>query len=243
MISAWRQAFNAPSAYFGFVQLSTWCALPPESLPQMREAQMAALALPNVGYATNADHGMGCSIHPSTKQYCGERLAKSALALRYQQPVAWRSPSYKAATPAPLQVEDAQQGTASTSLVVSLNDVSAEGLYATYPFNYASPNYGQGNPPIAVDCTASFPINATTNSSMEQQCAWAALHVDGAGWLNASVSIQPGGTALRLTSPLPAGSTQPAVIVGSAYGWGPIPMLNAYDRATGLPVLPWNKSL
>ena len=118
----WREAFQAPSLWFGFVQLSTWCALPPASLPQMREAQMAAvrmggglpvavymcyiacvcihglppllfaqltvqhthalspplhankrlcmprnatqLALPNVGYATNADHGFGCAIHP-----------------------------------------------------------------------------------------------------------------------------------------------------------------------------------
>eukprot|EP00966_Prymnesium_polylepis_P109307 2530265-Prymnesium_polylepis.2 len=31
MISAWRDAFRAPSAFFGFVQLSTWCALPPAS--------------------------------------------------------------------------------------------------------------------------------------------------------------------------------------------------------------------
>ena len=126
---------------------------------------------------------------------------------------------------------------------MSLNDVGVEGLYSVHPFNYASPNYGQGNPPIAVDCTASFPINATTNSSMEQQCAWAALHVADIGWLNASVSIAPGGTTLLLTAPLPVGSAEPAVIVGSAYGWGPIPMLSAYDRATGLPVLPWNNSL
>merc|ERR1740117_782891 len=75
MITAWRAAFKAPALWFGFVQLSTWCATPPASIPQMREAQMAALALPNVGYATNADHGFGCSIHPAAKQYCSVRLA------------------------------------------------------------------------------------------------------------------------------------------------------------------------
>lgn len=53
MIQAWRKALGAPSLYFSFVQLSTWCALPPQSLPQMREAQLAALKLPNVAYATN----------------------------------------------------------------------------------------------------------------------------------------------------------------------------------------------
>ena len=30
--------------------------------------KLAALALPNVGYATNADHGAGCNIHPPGKQ-------------------------------------------------------------------------------------------------------------------------------------------------------------------------------
>ena len=69
MISGWREAFQARSLWFGFIQLSTWCAAnSPASIPQMREAQMAALALPNVGYATNADHGDGCSIHPAAKQ-------------------------------------------------------------------------------------------------------------------------------------------------------------------------------
>ena len=30
-------------------------------------------------------------------------------------------------------------------------------------------------------------------------------------------------------------------MLSSAYGWGPIPMMNAYDIATGLPVLPWSE--
>lgn len=29
---------------------------------------MKALELPSVGYATNADHGLGCNIHPAAKQ-------------------------------------------------------------------------------------------------------------------------------------------------------------------------------
>merc|ERR1719188_2043807 len=98
MISGWRKIFKAPTAYFGFVQLSTWCTLPPASLPLMREAQMSALALPIVGYATNADHGSGCNIHPPAKQYCAERLAKSALSLQYGLDVPWRSPSFKSQT-------------------------------------------------------------------------------------------------------------------------------------------------
>jgi hypothetical protein len=31
-------------------------------------------------------------------------------------------------------------------------------------------------------------------------------------------------------------------VLGSAYGWGAIPMLTVYDTASALPVLPWNTS-
>ena len=70
-------------------------------LPTQTNAQMAALTLPNVGYATNADHGAGCNIHPPAKQWCGTRLANSALAnsalaLQYGHKVAWKSPSFAA---------------------------------------------------------------------------------------------------------------------------------------------------
>merc|ERR1719407_398711 len=97
MISAWRAAFNASDAFFGFVQLSTWCGHG-LAVPEMRDAQLAALALQKVGYATNADHGAGCNIHPPPKQFCGERLGDSARALQYGQKVAWRSPTYAGAT-------------------------------------------------------------------------------------------------------------------------------------------------
>merc|ERR1740121_834331 len=93
MISEWRKQFANPSAYFGFVQLSTWCPPFPSGVAMMRDAQMSALGLQNVGYATNADHGAGCTIHPKAKQFCGARLGDSALALQYGMKLAWRSPT------------------------------------------------------------------------------------------------------------------------------------------------------
>merc|ERR550537_1413164 len=64
MITSWRESFRDPNAFFGFVQLSTWCNAG-LGVPEMREAQMAALKLKNVGYATNADHGRDAtSIRP-----------------------------------------------------------------------------------------------------------------------------------------------------------------------------------
>jgi len=125
MIKQWRDAFEAPDAYFGFVQLSTWCGNG-ELIAQMRTiGQMAAMALPKVGYATNADHGAGCNIHPPPKQYCATRLANSALALQYGKSFAWKSPSF-----------DSQQ-CGSSSVTVNLKDVSSNGLRDDqYPFNY-----------------------------------------------------------------------------------------------------------
>ena len=98
MIKSWRKRLLAPSLYFGFVQLSTWCAQDVFSLPLLRDAQMRAADLPNVGWATNADRGDTCNIHPGAKQDCGRRLADSALALIYGQDNAWRSPRYAHAT-------------------------------------------------------------------------------------------------------------------------------------------------
>ena len=89
-------------------------------------------------------------------------------------------------------------------------------------------------------------INATHNGSMAEQCAWASLNVSGIGWLNATVGLHESGRALLLHARLPAlhsSAVRKAVVVGSRYGWGPIPMLSVYDAETDLPVLPWQRAL
>lgn len=211
MITAWRAALKAEALWFGFIQLSTWCCLPPSSLPEMREAQTGALALPNVGMATNADHGLGCAIHPSAKQFCAKRLAHVALAQLYKQSaVPWQSPTYKSATQLPTILPDTTSitgssggsstatATASVRVKVELDGVGASGLRKVHPANYVSPQYGANasGPFVSVDCTATFPAaypNRTTyNASMAEQCAWASIQVKGHGWLNASVDIISG---------------------------------------------------
>ena len=261
MIDAWRAAFAQPTAFFGFVQLSTWCALPPDSLPQMREAQMAALALPNVGYATNADHGMGCSIHPAEKQHIGKRLADVALGIVYKSGVQWKSPTYKSAKQTAMGVGDhGRSGSGATvALEIALNDVSSRGLYTIYPYNYYSEGYGSHatQVPTIVDCTSTFPSGPAQNTSMETQCAWAALQISGSNaWLNATVTVSADSESMVLTADVPAhlvpGAGASAAsradgaavsVVASAYGWGPIPMMSVYDTDTELPVLPWNTSV
>ena len=161
---------------------------------------MAAMALPNVGYATNADHGMGCDIHPANKQACSRRLARAALAILYNKTTAadWRSPTYRSATQLRPYYKDAGRNgetiVVDVQLRVTLSDLSASGLFLQTQFNYESPGYGPASKavPMIVDCTASFPVNATTNASMATQCAWASLHVATVGWVNATVSVDSG---------------------------------------------------
>jgi hypothetical protein len=77
------------------------------------------------------------------------------------------------------------------------------------------------------------------------------LLVEGAGWLNATVTVPSDDLrSLLLTAQLPPARQPPApwvaaapAVMGSAYGWGPIPMMNVYDKGTGLPVLGWNESM
>lgn len=62
----------------------------------IREAQMAALKLDNVGYALAIDIGDPTSpegnIHPRRKQEVGRRLSLSCLAMQYNQPLEYLGP-------------------------------------------------------------------------------------------------------------------------------------------------------
>eukprot|EP01052_Picozoa_sp_SAG31_P003073 SAG31_NODE_114_length_24318_cov_16.787481_19_plen_185_part_00 len=183
MITEWRQLFNSPRAYFGFIQLSTWCQWVADMLAiaDMREAQMSALALPMVGYATNADHGAGCNVHPPAKQYCSKRLADSALALNYGRKVSWRSPSFVSST--------ASATANSISVIVAFKDVSAAGLTTdVVPFNSGTV-YGGG----LVNCTK-------LNAAQPDTCAWATIQLHSGERLNATVSVASGRSDYTLMS-------------------------------------------
>ncbi len=209
LIKGWRANFHAPNLYFSFVQLSTWCAIPAMALAEMRDAQMAALSLTNVAYATNADHGDGCAIHPKNKRPVGERLGNTALALVYNRSVAWKSPSYASQTALSVGSE--------TKVTVALVDATV--LEERPPSNARYANAS---------------VCAAENAKVPFTCAWAAVELRGLGWLNASVAVN----ASNLVLTVPA----VGIVMGSAYGWGAIPMLTVYDHSSSLPVLPWNTS-
>lgn len=225
MIQQWRHGFQVPDAYFGFVQLSTWCPPDPEAVPMLREAQMAALSLPKVGYATNADHGAGCNIHPPAKQFCGKRLAKSALALIYRDDSndcdcnLWKSPSYSKASSTVLR----SHGRSVHVVTVDLKDVSSKGLYLiATPFNALDGTFNCHNTPFL--------------------CAWGSVRMSQTGWVNATISVQfPSQVILTVGDDTLL--SEDDTVLETSYGWGSVPMMTLYDAATDLPVLPWKKKL
>jgi hypothetical protein len=218
MIKEWRRAFKNPEAYFGFVQLSTWCGNGGLIAEMRTNGQMSALSLPNVGYATNADHGAGCNIHPPPKQYCAKRLAISALALVYNQKVMWKSPSFKSQT----------ASASPPSVTVSFNDVSSSGLRDDqYPFNYLGG---------AFNCSAAFD---DSGAAFYNQCAWASLQLANGSWVNSSIAVKGN----QMTLSLPEAYSQAGAPVASRYAWGAVPMMSVYDRETSLPLLAWSEKV
>jgi sialate O-acetylesterase len=83
LITSWRTLFGQGDFPFYWVQLSSYGDNVSTLWPFMREAQNAALSLPNTGHAISMDLGQPKNIHPQRKQEIGRRLARIALARTY----------------------------------------------------------------------------------------------------------------------------------------------------------------
>jgi sialate O-acetylesterase len=87
LITRWRTLFGQGDIPFYWVQLSSYGSSSSTLWPFMREAQNAALSLPNTGHAISFDLGQPGNIHPQRKQEVGRRLARIALARTYGQKI------------------------------------------------------------------------------------------------------------------------------------------------------------
>ena len=85
LITGWRNVWNQGDSPFYFVQLAPfkYGGDNVTALPEMWEAQTAALTIPNTGMAVTVDIGNTTDIHPTNKQDVGKRLALWALANNY----------------------------------------------------------------------------------------------------------------------------------------------------------------
>jgi hypothetical protein len=170
----------------------------------------------------------------------------SALAIAHKQATAWRSPSYTSATIS--SVDTADGAAAKVSVTVTLADVGKAGLTTdVYPYNYEAIH---GNCSALDNAFVLENLMETGGQQQQQQqsasttlvapgtCGWAAIKIEGR-WVNATTVSATASGKLVLTASAPGGGVPTA----TSYGWAPIPLMNAYDISTGLPVLPWNRSL
>ena len=93
MISDWRVRFDRELPFY-FVQIAPFAYDDDEDhrTARLRQAQEAALALPQTGMVVTLDCGDPADIHPVDKKPVGQRLARLALARHYGEAVAFRGP-------------------------------------------------------------------------------------------------------------------------------------------------------
>jgi sialate O-acetylesterase len=85
LIRDWRSRFALGDIPFYYVQLAPhrYRDRDPRELPELWDAQRAALQLPNTGMSGSSDIGDPDDLHPRNKQIVGERLARLALNQSY----------------------------------------------------------------------------------------------------------------------------------------------------------------
>lgn len=221
-VNAWRAAWRAPLLPWIFMHLQPYTGSGPCCLEDLRSEQLAALALPAVGYASAIDLGDTSSpygnVHFQNKQAAGARAVAAELAVAYGAGGASSSfppPAFLSQVP----FFNATSGIA--SMDVTLDGAGADALSML--------------PAANVTCPAG--INATNCSG------FAILGSDGASYA-ASASLGANGV-LTITSSEPL----PATVygVGSSYAWAMWPLVSLYYNATpdaiALPVLPWRQAL
>lgn len=103
LIEDWRKRWNQPAAPFLFVQLPNFmdmAYLPVESQwAEFREAQAQSLSMPHTGMAVAIDLGEWNDIHPGGKKEVGERLARIAEKMAYNnKTIVHTGPAFDSAT-------------------------------------------------------------------------------------------------------------------------------------------------
>jgi len=214
MISDWRAKLRNPSMWFGFVQIAGYNYGPGPNPADLRQAQLSALTLANVGYATAVDVGTWNDIHPKNKQTVSTRLANSALQQVYGQSIAWQAPLYASAT----------QETAGTKITVTVSFTGGATLTTTVPA-----------PALAAQA------NVCVTGLTPDECGFPTIQVNDTALttLNATAALTSDGKGIILTA---TASTSGLKAISTSYGrasWA----VNTFFNSLGLPVIPWYKTL
>eukprot|EP00117_Sycon_ciliatum_P049925 scpid15436/ scgid35319/ Sialate O-acetylesterase; Sialic acid-specific 9-O-acetylesterase; Yolk sac protein 2; Sialate O-acetylesterase small subunit; Sialate O-acetylesterase large subunit len=225
MIDDWRTKFALLDMYFGFVQLAPWIASKSNStaVAELRQSQMAALKLQNVGMAIAGDHGDPTSpfgsVHPRDKQDIGFRLSLTALALQYKMPLeVYQGPICTGAN-----VANMQPGTGGMMHVQLTLDFQPSTVGHTELYVKKNVTCPVGVPPASC---SSFQLQSRSDQS----------------WHDAPDVVMLGeNVAVSGSVPFTA-QTKLHPVSGVRYGFSDWPVLMVYN-AVGLPAVPFSIEL
>jgi len=242
MITGWRTAFADHKLWFGFVQIAGWAYSTPFGAGRceqshswaagdLRQAQLAALGLSNVGFSTAIDTGDWSNIHPPDKQNPSLRLANQALVQVYGKKISAADfPMYAGSsatvsngnTVVTVVVKGSLTGgaiklTATPTAAASAS--STLGAKNSVPRNKCVTILGY--PRLPCDCGYPYIYGAFDNGT--------------ALFLNATATIGADGSSVVLTAAAPEGFKPTA----SSYGRASWPMTIFFAEDGGNPLIPW----
>jgi len=199
--------------FFGFVQLAGYNYGAGPAPGDLRQAQLKALSLPNVGYSTAIDVGNFGDIHPKDKQTVASRLANSALAIVYGVNVDWKFP----------RVANTTSTTSGTTITVEVRFEDGSlgtGLTLTVP-------------QYALDVQA----NICPSGATPDECGTPTVQVNDAAntVLPATAALTSDSKGIVLTATAPATGLK---AVRTSYGRAGWPV-TIFFNSNGLPVIPW----
>lgn len=219
------------------MSLSSWFQHLPETshseaAGDLRQSQLAALALKNVGMTSAVDTGDWTNIHPPDKQHPSSRLANQALTMIYGKTIAGSAfPMYGGSK----MTSAAGKVTVTVSITagpggkaMALTDTPP--LAATQSTTLGKPGSIPRNKCITAGIKTGYP----------EDCGYPAIlgaFANGTkAQLNATATIGADGSSLVLTATAPAGFTATA----SAYGRASWPTTIFFGKeGDNLPVIPW----
>ena len=197
----------------------------------LRQAQLAALALPNVGFTSAADTGDWSNIHPPDKQNPSLRLAQQALVQVYGKTIAAADFPVYAGSSATIAAGKAM---VSVQIKGSLSGRPIQLTATAPPAAVQSSTLGKpgsvprnecvtmlGYPRLPCDCGYPYIYGKLANGTTT--------------FLNATSSVGADGTSIELAAAAPDGF-QPTA---SSYGRASWPMTVFFAAAGGNPVIPW----
>ena len=248
LITGWRAAFqnrtvvpDAKPLFFGFVQIAGYNygnGSTSLAAGDIRQAQLAALELPNVGMSTAIDTGDFQNVHPPDKQTVANRLAQQALAMIYEQQPMWKTqfPIYRSA-------KMLRASTGSVRIAVYLTTRGGPGgnltttppLAATQSTTHDTP--GDGSVP-RTQCVADVLTDPKWHyipHMDESSCGFPTVTGADGSRLRANITVGLDRQSLILSVQDVPTSFRP---VATSYGRGAWPVLTVFSTG-GLPVIPW----